>query len=308
MPHATEAELTAVKQRASSVSVGYNVGATAIKLIAAILTGSVGLMGEAVHSLTDIVASLFAYFSIRAAAAPPDDDHPYGHGKIESFAALAEAVFLIFIVGFIGYASMVRLIHHSPVEKAEVGLIVMAVSAGSAFLVGRYVAEIGRRSGSLALQSNAQHLFVDGWTSVGVLLTLAIVHFTGWSAADGILGIGIAAWLGYSSWKMLHESFEQLIDRRIPDHEIAQVEHILRSDHEVLSFHRLRTRHIGSVHHVDVHVVVPANWSLVQAHEVADRLEEAIERELAPAHAVIHVDPFDPVKARSGLASQNQPK
>ena len=185
MPHATEAELTQVKQRASSVSVGYNVSATAIKFVAALLTGSVGLMGEAVHSLTDIVASLFAYFSIRAAAAPPDDDHPYGHGKIESFAALAEAVFLIFIVGFIGYA----------------------------FLVGRYVAEIGRRTGSLALQSNAQHLYVDGWTSVGVLVTLAIVHFTGWSAADGILGIGIAVWLGYSSWKMLRESFEQLIDR-----------------------------------------------------------------------------------------------
>jgi len=303
MPDATEIELTRVKQRASTLSVAYNVGATAVKFVAAILTGSISLMSEAVHSLTDIVASLLAYFSIRAAAAPPDDDHPYGHGKIESFAALTEAVSLVFIVGWIGYASLNRLIHGAEVERVEIGLVVMAVSAVTAFAVGRVVGEAGRRTGSLALQSNAQHLAVDGWTSVGVLTTLAIVHFTGWTAADGILGLIIAAWLGLNSWRMMHESYQQLIDRRIPDHEIACVEHILRSDPDVLSFHRLRTRHLGSVHHVDVHVVVPTDWSLIQAHEVADRLEDAIERELAPAHAVIHVDPYDPVKAAAGRIS-----
>ena len=286
------------KRSAAGLSLGTNVAFTVLKVVAAALTGSVALFSEAAHSATDVVASGIAYASIRAASAPPDEEHPYGHGKIESLAGFAESVMLLFVVVYVVATSVPRIVHPAPVESLGLGLGVMGASALGSLFVGLYVARIGKQADSLALQSNGQHLLVDFWTSLGVFLALGITRLTGWAQADAVVALFLAAWIARNAWRMSNEAFQQLIDRRISDEDLQCVHGILAEEREMLSFHKLRTRHSGNWHYVDLHVVVPRDWSLVQAHELADRIEKRIEAALTPARAVVHVDPYDPARVR----------
>lgn len=287
------------RQSAATLSLAYNAGATAAKLVAAILTGSVSLLSEAIHSATDVVASGFAYLSVRAANEPPDEDHPYGHGKMESVASFGESILLLGTVVFILMEAFHRLGQPSEVQRLDVGLWVIGLSSLSSFLVARHVSKVGIRTGSLALRSNGQHLMVDFWTSVAVFGALGVTHWTKWQSADAVFAFGFATWIAMGGVKMLRESYDQLVDRVLPAEEMMAIEAILNEEKECLSWHRLRARHSGSMHNVDVHVVVPRDWSVVQAHDLADRLEKRIEDRLAPAKAIIHVDPFDPQKIAS---------
>jgi cation diffusion facilitator family transporter len=283
-------------RRAAMVSLSYNVILTIIKLIAAVITGSMSLLSEAVHSATDIVASAIAFFSVKMAALPPDEEHPYGHGKVESLAGFSESVLLLLIVVYILAEAGMRLIRGSTVDNLEVGIWVMAFSSVTSFLTGRYVARVGEETESLALRSNGQHLMVDFWTSVGVVAALLVTHLTGWGQADAVFAMGLALWIARGAWRLSREAFNELIDRRMADEEIVLIHEIVHSEPGVISYHRLRTRHSGHVHYIDLHIVVPNNWSVVHAHDLADRLEHRICEALAPAVVVIHVDPFDPTR------------
>jgi cation diffusion facilitator family transporter len=242
------------------------------------------------------VASLVAYLSIRAAAVPPDDEHPYGHGKIESLAAFGEGILLLGVVGLIIVQSVANLLKGKHPERLDLGIVAMTISAAGAFGVGQYLLAVARKTNSIALKSNGRHLILDFWTSLGVLAAFAIQKFLNFQHADSLLGILIGCWLGFGAWKTLREAFEQLIDRRVTDEEIETIQTILGSTPDLISYHRLRSRHSGNVHYVDLHAVVPREWSVVQAHELADRLEKEICAALEPAQVVVHVDPYDPNK------------
>lgn len=285
------------KRRAATVSLLYNTLFTIAKLIGAVVTGSVSLLSEAIHSGTDVVASLIAFLSVRAAAAPPDEEHPYGHGKIESLAGFGESILLFLIVLYLISEAVHRLIEGAQLQSLQVGLTVMGFSTVTSFIVSRYVLSVGRRTESLALLSNGQHLVVDCYTSAGVLLALGLVRWTGWQAIDAWLALLIALWIARGAWQLSLKAFDQLIDVRLPEREIELIDRLVCSDPRVISYHHLRSRRSGTIRYIDLHVVVPNDWSVVQAHEVADELEKRIARELAPAHVVIHIDPYDPQKA-----------
>ncbi len=287
------------KKRAAAVSLLYNVVLTILKLIAAALTGSVSLLSEGVHSATDVVASFIAFLSIRAASVPPDEEHPYGHGKIESLAGLGESVLLLLIVVYIVFEAIQRLVVGAEIQNLGLGLWVMGFSSVSSLAVGTYVRKVGRETESMALRSNGQHLMVDFWTSVGVLIALWITQITGWREADAVVAILLAFWITFGAFRISREAIDQLIDRKMPPEEIASIESILNESEGCLSWHKLRTRHSGHVHYIDVHIVVSNEWSVVQAHDLADSIEKRIQAELAPAHAVIHVDPYD--SSKSGI-------
>ena len=285
------------KRQAATLSLAYNAVATVAKLVAAILTGSVSLLSEAIHSATDVVASTFAYFSVRAASVPPDEDHPYGHGKMESVASFGESILLLGTVIYILVEAAQRLHGNAEVKKLDLGLIVIGLSAFTSFLVARRVSRIGEETGSLALKSNGQHLMVDFWTSVAVFGALGVTHWTKWAEADAVFAFGFGLWIAFGAWKMFRESYDHLVDRALPAEEMKALETILNEESGCISWHKLRGRHSGSTHYVEAHVVVPREWSVVQAHDIADRLEKRIQKELAPAVAIIHVDPFDPHKS-----------
>lgn len=288
------AETNFLKSKAAGISLGYNVALTLLKLAAAVLTGSVSLLSEAVHSATDVIASGFAFLSVRAASAPPDEDHPYGHGKIESVASFGEAVMLLGIVVYIVFEAVNRLRQGAEVHHLDIGLWVMGVSALSSLAVGQYVNVVAKRTDSLALRSNGQHLIVDFWTSFGVLVALGVTRVTGWVHADAIFALLLAAWISYGAWGMVRESFDHLVDKALPPEEIAKIRAILDQEPGCLSWHQLRARHSGETHYIEAHVVVPNDWSVVQAHDLADRIEIQIAEALSPAQVVIHIDPYDP--------------
>ena len=297
------------KSRAATVSLVYNGVATALKLAAAVSTGSVSLLSEAAHSATDIVASTMAYFSVRASAQPPDEDHPYGHGKMESVAGFGEAILLLAVVGYIAFEAIQRLVRgNQEVVALDFGIWVMAISAASSFVIGRYVSKVGKDTDSIALQSNGQHLLVDFWTSVGVLVALVATKLLKLPWIDSAVAIAFAGWLGYGAWGLFKQAFDHLVDRSLPEEEIEKVKAILSAESQALSWHRLRTRIGGNIRYVDVHVVVPRELTVVEAHEVADRLEKGISTELAPAIASIHVDPFDPTKVQDGSTPSPDPR
>ncbi len=285
------------KRRASTISLFYNLLATTIKLVGAVLTGSVSLLSEALHSATDVVASLFAYIGVRVGSVPPDENHPYGHGKVETLAGFGESVLLILIVFYLLFEGVRRLFQGSELASLEVGMGVMLFSTITSLIVGLYVSKVGKRTRSLALQSNGQHLMIDFWTSAGLVVALGVMRFTGWLWIDAVLAIAIALWLLRGAYRLAHQAFHELIDHCLPESEIAQIDTILRGMPGVLSYHQLRTRRSGAMRYIDLHIVVPSDWNLETAHKVADQLEKQIESVLAPAQCVIHVDPYDPERA-----------
>jgi len=289
-----------MKGRAASLSVGYNLSVTVLKFFAAVITGSVSLLSEAIHSATDIVSSVVALISVRAAALPPDDEHPFGHGKIESLTGFAEGILLFVVVVYIDVEAVQRLIAHERLPKGNLpfGLLVMGISAFGSLVVSRYVLATARRTESTALFSNGQHLGVDFLTSAGVFAGLLVTKLTGWPAADPLIAIVLAFWIAFGAWKLVRRAFDELIDIRLPQSELDLISELLNNEPRVLSHHRLRTRRSGIVRNIDLHIVVPREWSVVQAHELADDLEKTIRHRLSPAEVVIHVDPFDPGKAR----------
>ncbi len=261
-------------------------------------TGSVGLLSEAIHSGTDVFSSAIALASVGAAAAPPDEDHPFGHGKIESLSGFGESVMLFGIVIYVMFEAIHRLFVPVQVEQVHFGLWIMGGSAVGALVAGVYVGRIARQTRSLALASNSQHLIVDCVTSLGVLVGLLVVHFTGWAWADSAMAIVFAAWMAFGAWKLSRVAFHELIDVRLPIEELETIQGLLDAEPDLISYHRLRTRRSGMVRHIDLHIVVPREWTVVQSHDLADALEKRIEDALDPAQVVIHVDPLDLAKVQ----------
>jgi cation diffusion facilitator family transporter len=298
------------KRRATAVSLAFNALQSLLKIAAAVVTGSVSVLSEAVHSSTDVVASMMAFVGVRAASAPPDEEHPYGHGKIESLAGFGESILLFCIVVYICAESITRLLHKPTLEKLDLGLVVMTLSAIGCLLVSRYVTHVAKKTKSVALKSNGRHLLADFVTSLGVLAALAGTKLTGWAWLDPAIAIVLALWMCYGAWTTAAEAFQHLIDRRLEDEELAKIQEVVESNPEVLGHHRLRSRLSGDMRYVDMHIVLPSSYSLVQAHAVADELEKKIAFELAPAQVVIHVDPYDEIKALhdEGISRKTDPR
>ena len=280
-------------QSAARVSLVYNVVQTALKLLGAALTGSVSLLSEGLHSLSDVLSSFISFVSVRASAAPPDEEHPYGHGKIDTLAGLSEAIVLFLFAIYTAVISSQKFFKNPEVVKVDVGLYLVLACTVLGGLIMTYIKRAAKETGSFALQSNVQHLTVDMMTSVGVFAALLITKFSGWHYADPIFGLLLSIWLGFSSVKMIHRAFDEVIDRHIDPAELAKIKEILAAEPDLISYHKLRTRHSGNWHYVDVHIVVPRDWTVVQGHELADRIEKGIERELNPAICTIHVDPSE---------------
>jgi cation diffusion facilitator family transporter len=278
-------------QSAAQLSLAYNILQTVLKLIGAVLTGSVSLLSEGLHSLSDVLSSFISFVSVRASSAPPDEDHPYGHGKIDTLAGLSEAIVLFLFAIYTAVISTAKFFKQPEVIKVDVGLYIVLACTILGAMIMAFIRKAAKETGSFALLSNVQHLTVDMITSVGVLVALLVTKFSGWHYADPLFGLLLSIWLGISSIKMVHRAYNEVIDHKIDPFELDKIREILANEPELISYHKLRTRHSGNWHFIDVHIVVPRVWSVVQGHELADRIEKAIESELTPAVCTIHVDP-----------------
>jgi len=285
---------------AASVSVLSNTTLVVVKLVTGFFSGSVSIIAEAIHSANDLLASLIALISVRIAERPPDNEHPYGHGKAESIAAGIEAVLIIGAAVWIIVEALQRMVRQQPVEHLGWGALVMMLSVVLNTSVARYLFRVAREEDSPALEADAHHLATDVYTSLGVTVGLIVVWLTGWYVLDPLVAMVVALLILRIGFTLTIRSLHHLMDSRLPLTEVSLIEEILNGETRIHSWHNLRTRKSGNTRHIDLHIVFRNDATLLEAHQVADELEKRIERELAPAHVVIHVDPYDPSKEQSG--------
>jgi cation diffusion facilitator family transporter len=282
------------RQRTAAVSVAAAVFLVAIKLVTGLATGSLAFIAEAVHSGTDLVAALLTFFAVRVALRPPDREHHYGHGKAEHLAALGESAFLILVSFFIGYESLQRLIggqdgHHVDVTwwAFTVLGIVILVDASRALTSFR----TARQTGSAALAANALHFSSDLAGSLAVLVGLLFVR-AGHQGADAAAALFVAVLVVLAALRLTKRSIDVLMDRTVADAD-DRIRAALAQADEQVELRRVRVRQAGGRHFVDLVVGVPMDTGVTQAHTVADRIEDVVERALGGADVVVHVEPTE---------------
>ncbi len=283
--------MLATKAKAAAVSVASNSLLILLKVVAGLLTGSISLIAEAIHSMMDLVAAIIAFISVQISDRPADERHPFGHGKVENISGVVEAVLIFIAAGIIIYEAVKRLITGATLELVEIGIGVMAVSIVVNILVSRYLLKVSRATDSLALEADARHLTTDVITMAGVLVGLTIVRLTGLNIFDPITAILVALLIVKTAYAITKKSFGGLVDVKLPDGEESVIKScILEHSGNVVAFHELRTRKAGSQRYIDLHLVMPRNASVEEAHRMCDHLERDIESRLPNTNVTIHVE------------------
>jgi len=266
-----------------------------LKVAVGVITGSLSIMAQAVDSFLDLFAVAVAFLAIRFAAKPADEEHPFGHGKAENMAASAQAILIFLAGGFIIYSAVRRIQTGATLELTEAGIGVMLVSVVASIFLSRHLLRVSRATDSLALQANAHNIAADVYSAAAVLVGLLVVRFTGLSIIDPILAILVALFIFKVAYDVLRNSFGGLVDVKLPEAEEDNIK-LAITEHfggEVVNFHKLRTRKAGSQRYVDLHLIMPKDTSLKEAHRICDRLEEDIESKLGNTNVTIHVEPCD---------------
>jgi cation diffusion facilitator family transporter len=281
------------KPAAAAVSIVSNSVLIALKLAAAAITGSVAILSEALHSSIDLVASVVAFVSVRRADVPADAEHPYGHEKLESFAASVEGMLILVGAGVIIYEAVHRLAIGAEVESLGFGIAVIAFSAVANAGVATFLRRQARRHDSPALAGDAAHLGTDALTSLGVLIGLILVEVTGEAAIDSAVAIMVAVAIVYAGVRILRRSAGVLVDEAPPAEEMDRIEAAIATSRpqEVVGYHKLRARTAGRRRYIDMHVQFRTGTTLERAHSLAHTLRDAIEAELGDAEVLIHVEP-----------------
>jgi cation diffusion facilitator family transporter len=284
--------LRSEKISAARLSIISNTFLTLLKLIVGLLSGSVSIISEAVHSASDLIASWIAFFSVRVSDRPADRDHPYGHGKVESLSSLAEALLIFAAAGYIIYESIEKWIARAQPQKLDLGMAVMSLSVVVNVLVARYLFRVAHRTESLALEADAEHLRTDVYTSLGVLAGLALTWRTGWHFIDPLVAIAVALLILHTAWQLTLRSIEPLMDAHLPQEEVASIRQILESEPEVLGYHKLRTRKSGSHRHIDAHILLDDDLTLLEAHELTEKIEDRIRDAIPNVEIMLHTEPY----------------
>ncbi len=290
------------KSGAAALSIASNSVLIAIKLAAGAITGSIAILTEAIHSLIDLVASVVAFVSVRKADEPADEDHPYGHEKVESLAATIEGMLILVGAGIIVYEATHRLVDGAEVDALGVGIAVMGFSVVANLVVSSVLSRQARTHESPALEGDAAHLRTDALTSAGVLAGLALVEITGVVAFDSITALVVASAIVVAGIRIIRRSSGVLVDEALPGEEMDRIEAAIAAARtpEVAGYHKLRARRAGSRRYIDLHVQYRSGTSLERAHELAHQMRDEIEAGIRRAEVLIHVEPetsfHDPAK------------
>lgn len=279
----------------AKLSVASNATLVALKLVVGVLMGSVAVISEAIHSGMDLLAALVARFSVVKSAEPADSEHQFGHGKYENLSGMIEGILIFAAAGWIIFEACRRLMEEEKeVELLAAGIVVMAASMALNLYVGTKLRRVAKKTDSLALEADAYHLLTDVWTSVGVMIALALIHLTGYQWLDPVVAIIVAALIVRTAFDITKRSTEGLLDRSLPEAELRTIESVIRKrESEVLNFHKLRARKMGSDRQIDLHLVVPRYQSVKQSHDLVDELERDIKLALPHTSVVVHIEPCD---------------
>jgi len=265
-----------------------------LKSVAYLLTGSVGLLSDALESVVNLVAAFITLGMVSLAARPPDEDHAWGYGKAEYFSSGAEGVLILLAAFAIGWTAVPRLLAPRPLESIGLGFVISIAASIVNLVVARVLLAAGRRHQSIALEADAHHLLTDVWTSVGVLAAVVAVAITDWEILDPIIALVVAAQILWTGVKLVRRSALGLLDRALPADEQAALQAVLdRHAGTDLQFHAVRTRQAGARRFVTLHVLVPGDWSVRRGHEACERLELEISASLPNASVLTHLEAIE---------------
>ncbi len=282
------------KEKAASLSIYSNAFLIVIKLTVAILGGSVGIISEAIHSMVDILASFIAYFSVRISSKPPDEGHPYGHGKYENVSGVIEAMLILGAAVWIIYEAIERFLHPQETKYALWGVLVMVISVIVNFFVSRKLYATAKKYDSVALEADALHLRTDIYTSAGIALGFGLLYLTSYQWIDPLIALLVALLIIYEAVMLIRQAFSPLVDTRLPLQEREEITRLLNdkiSELPGVSYKQLRTRKSGSHKYIDFILIVPGEISVSMAHLICDQIEENLHKEIPNVDINIHIEP-----------------
>jgi len=275
-------------------SVATSLVTMALKTGAWLLTGSVGLLSDALESGVNLAAALVALVALSYAQTGEDEDHNFGHQKAEYFSSGIEGGLIFVAAAAIIWSAVPRLMTPRPLEQVGIGLALSVAAAGANLLCGWFLLKGAREHRSITLEADAHHLLTDVWTTAGVIAGVAVVHFTGWLILDPVIAIGVALQILWTGGKLIHRSFHGLMDRAIPEEERALIVAVLDQLKPLGGdYHRLRTRAAGPKSFVDVHILVPGSMSVHDGHDLAHRLEQEIEKAVPHVEVLTHLEAIE---------------
>ncbi len=258
------------------------------------LTGSVGLLSDALESLVNLVAAVVALIALSVAALPADEDHAYGHNKAEYFASGFEGGLILVAAVGIAYAAVGRLIAPRPIEQAGTGILISAAASGINFAVARALARAGRQHGSITLEADAQHLMTDVWTSLGVIAGVGAAALTGFKQLDPLVAIAVAAHIIRTGVDLLQRSALGLLDTALPEPIRREIVAVLEAHaRDGVHYHALRTRQAGRWRFVSFHVLVPGDWTVKRGHDLLERIEREVREKVPFSTVFTHLEPIE---------------
>jgi cation diffusion facilitator family transporter len=263
-----------------------------LKGIAYYVTGSVGLLSDAIESIVNLVGGVMALAMLTVAAQPADDDHAFGHSKAEYFSSGVEGALILLAAVSIAWTALPRLFHPKPLEEVGVGLLVSLAASLINLIVALIILNAGKKGNSITLQANAKHLLTDVWTSVGVLAAVGLVFYTGWLWLDPLIALLVAANIIWTGYGIVSESVGGLMDRALdPDERKLLNETLNPYRKDGINFHAVITRRAGARKFVSMHVLVPGEWSVQKGHELLERIEADIRHALPHSIVFTHLEP-----------------
>jgi cation diffusion facilitator family transporter len=295
-------------RRYAWLSIAAAVITIALKSVAYLVTGSVGLMSDAAESVVNLVAAIIALVALTVAARPADASHHYGHGKAEYFSAGIEGLLIFGAAGLIVVSAVRRLIHPVPLESLGIGLAISALATMVNAVVGLRLIRVGRLHRSVALVADGKHLMTDVWTSVGVLAGVGLVGVTGWQRLDPLVAAVVGINILVTGGRLVTQSTRALLDQSIDAAELAAVLSALdRFRSADVSFHGLQTRQSGRQRFVSVHVLVPGAWTVQRGHDLLEQVEAAVHDAIPDTGVLTHLEPREDPRAYDDYAFDGHP-
>ena len=286
-------DINTKKKLAAGLSILSNIVLSLLKIIAGALSGSLSIISEAIHSMSDFLASIITFFSVSKSAIPADDDHPYGHGKYEDMAGLIEGVLIILVSLFIIYNSVKKIIFAVPFEtESNFGIAVMFIAVIMNIFVSSMLFKVAKESNSISLYADGEHLRTDIYSSLGVLIGLILIKITGYTVLDPIVAIFVAVLIYRAGYTISKRSMSNLLDHSLPDDDIKKIKSIINSNSVTLKEHSIKARQIGPAKDIDLILQFPQETTICECHKICDKVEDKIQILYPNCSISIHSEPI----------------
>ena len=285
--------INAEKKFAAGLSITSNALVIVTKIIAGMVSGSISIISEAIHSLSDFLASVLTFFAVTRSAEPADKEHPFGHGKYEDMSGFIEGGLIIFAGFFIIFEAVEKLLHGYSLEsESMLGIYVMAFAVAANFLVSRYLFYVAKKSDSVSLLADAEHLSTDIFSSLGVLIGLVLVKVTGIAALDPIIALIVALIILKAGFSISKETLNNLLDGSLPNEDIAKIEEILKRNSVIKGYKNIKGRKSGQYKDIELTLLFNPDMKISCAHNICDQIENEIKKNLGQVSTTIHAEPY----------------